>query len=92
MDTIDIEFKFEHKKRNILAKIEKLKEEWQSMWERCIGIPEAEALAVQAKLKIQLMEAEALDELKEIEGEIDMLREKIRGNGESDFQSTQSSG
>jgi hypothetical protein len=71
IDTFDIEFKFEKTKRKILAKIDALKEEWQTIWEKCAGNPEAEALAVQAKLRIQLMETEALNDIKELELEIE---------------------
>ena len=78
MDTLDLEFKFEHRKRDIFAKIEGLKEEWQALWAKCIGNPEAEALAIQAKVKIQIMETEALDDLKELEREINELKEKVR--------------
>jgi hypothetical protein len=82
MDTLDIEFKFEQKKRKILARIEKLKEEWQAMWGRCVGNPQAEALGVQAKLEIQLMETETLDDLKELEREINIIREKANEGDE----------
>jgi len=81
MDILDIEFKFEQKKRKILARIENLKEEWQTIWERCVGDPQAEALAVQAKLKIQLMETEAQDDLKELEREIETVKDKTN-NGD----------
>lgn len=77
MDTIDLEFKFEHKKRKILARIETLKEEWENMWKRCVGNPQAEALAVQAKLHIQLMEAEALDDIQELTHEIEAVKKKM---------------
>jgi hypothetical protein len=75
MDTIDIEFDYECRKRRILARIEKLKEEWQRIWEKSLGNPQAEALAVQAKLNIQLMEIEALDGFKEIMAKINKSKE-----------------
>jgi hypothetical protein len=82
MDTLDIEFEFEHRKRKVLAKIEKLKEKWQAMWERCIGDPQAEASAVQARLDIQLMETEALDELEKLKRKIDIIRDKVKESDE----------
>jgi hypothetical protein len=75
MDTIDLEFDFERRKRRILARIEKLKEEWQEIWGKCLDNPQAEALAVQAKLRIQLMETEALDDLKEMQEKIDRAKD-----------------
>lgn len=77
MNILDIEFKFELKKRKILARIEEVKEEWRAIWERCVGDPQAEAIAVQAKLYIQLVETEAFEVIKEMEQEVNILREKI---------------
>ena len=77
IDTFDIEFKFEKTKRKIMAKIEMIKEEWQKVWGECAGSPEAEALAVQAKLRIQLMETEALNDIKELEQEIESVKKEM---------------
>lgn len=77
MDTLDIEFEYELRKRKILAKIEKLKDEWLTIWENCVGNPDAEALAVRAKLHIQLMETEAADDFDDIERKIEAIRNRI---------------
>ena len=82
MDTVDIEFEYECRKRKILAKIEKLKDKWQAIWESCAGNPDAEALAVRTKLHIQLMEAEAADDFKDIERRIEAINNRINEGNE----------
>ena len=75
MGIADIEFKFEINKRKVLARIQNLTEEWQAAWDRCQGNPEAEALAIEAKLKIQLLGTEWLDELNSITEEIKKVKD-----------------
>lgn len=72
MNNLDIISSFEQSKNRILNKIQKTKEEWQRVWREAQGNPAAETQLIHAKLEIQIMEAEALEELAKLE-------EKIKG-------------
>jgi arginyl-tRNA synthetase len=76
MEILDVEFEFEKIKREIFARIERLKEEWKTLWEECAGNLEAEAKALEIMLDIQLVEMEVLDDLKEFEQRINTIKNK----------------
>jgi|GEM_PF-2827006 len=76
MEILDIEFEFERVKREIFARIERLKERWKILWEKCAGNLEAEAMALKVMLDIQLVEMEVLDNLKEFEQKINNIKNK----------------
>ncbi|MFA6548367.1 MAG: hypothetical protein WCT39_00345 [Candidatus Margulisiibacteriota bacterium] len=70
MANLELEFRYETVKRKVLGRIEEIKREWETTWTEAQGHPEAEAKLIALKLKIQLMETEAQDELRELEQQI----------------------
>jgi len=75
MHNLELILSFERTKNNILDKIQKAKEKWQRVWQEAQGNPVAEADLVHLKLEIQIMEVQALKELKKLD-------EKIKGSME----------
>ena len=76
MHNLEIKLSFERTRNRILNKIQRSKEEWQWVWQEAQGKPEAETALVHLKLEIQIMEAQALDELKELDERIKRLGEE----------------
>lgn len=70
MSNLELELYFEQAKRNILSKIQKTKEKWERIWREALGNPTAETELIHLKLEIQIMEAQALEELEGMEEKI----------------------
>ena len=70
MNDLELREYFEKVKNNILNKIRANHETWEKLWQEAVGNPGIEAELIYLKLKIQLMEAEANKELKELEEKI----------------------
>ena len=70
MNNLELREYFEKVKNNILNKIRVNHETWEKLWQEAVGNPGIEAELIYLKLKIQLMEAEANKELKELEEKI----------------------
>jgi hypothetical protein len=71
MSDIELEFYFEQKKRNILAKIQRIKDRWQDDWQESQGNLAAENNLIYLKMEMQVGETEALEELR-------LLEEKVK--------------
>ncbi len=69
-ENLELEFYFERMKNEILNKVRKSKEKWQKIQRKALGDPAAENELIQLKLQIQIMEAQALEELERLEKKI----------------------
>lgn len=76
MKTFELRLSFERIKNNTLNKIQNTKEKWQRTWLEAQGNPAAEAALVHLRLEMQIMEVQALEELRELDEKIKKLQDE----------------
>ena len=76
MSTHELESYFLRMKNDVLNEMRAAKEEWLSAWQEAQGSLAAEAKLIHHNLKIQLIEARALEKFAELEEKVKRAREE----------------
>lgn len=70
MSDHELELDFIRMKNDILDRIQKTKEKWQLIWQEAQGNPAKENSLIHLNLEVRLMEARALEKLRQLEERI----------------------